>query len=74
MEAARVMIEYGISGNIDAMNPSFDVPELLAAWQPVFPMHRMAKPEALTGLLSDFAVNRRVIPAAATGALTGLYG
>ena len=32
-----------------SVDPNFVEPELLAAWQPLFPMHRMAKPEELTG-------------------------
>ncbi len=32
-----------------SMDPDFVEPELMAAWQPLFPMHRMAKPEELTG-------------------------
>ncbi len=34
-----------------ATDPEFVEPELLAAWQPLFPMHRMAKPEELTGAI-----------------------
>ena len=30
---------------------NFVEPELLAAWEPLFPMHRMAKPEELTGAI-----------------------
>ena len=52
------LIEYGIRVNSISpgyvatpmsMDPNFVEPELLAAWQPMFPMHRMAKPEELTG-------------------------
>ena len=32
-------------------DPDFVEPELLAAWEPMFPMHRMAKPEELTGAI-----------------------
>ena len=32
-----------------SVDPNFVEPELLAAWEPMFPMHRMAKPEELTG-------------------------
>lgn len=32
-----------------ATDPNFVEPELLAAWQPLFPMHRMAQPEELSG-------------------------
>ena len=32
-----------------SVDPDFVEPELLAAWEPMFPMHRMAKPEELTG-------------------------
>ena len=34
-----------------ATDPAFVEPELLAAWQPLFPMHRMAKPEELCGAI-----------------------
>ncbi len=52
------LVEYGIRVNCISpgyvatpmsMDPDFVEPELLAAWQPMFPMHRMAKPEELTG-------------------------
>lgn len=52
------LVEYGIRVNSISpgyvatpmsMDPDFVEPELLAAWQPMFPMHRMAKPEELTG-------------------------
>ena len=62
------LVEYGIRVNSISpgyvatpmsMDPNFVEPELLAAWQPLFPMHRMAKPEELTGaviwLCSDSA-------------------
>lgn len=32
-------------------DPNFVEPELLAAWQPLFPMHRMAEPEELCGAI-----------------------
>ena len=32
-----------------SVDPDFVEPELLAAWEPMFPMHRMAKPEELCG-------------------------
>ena len=34
-----------------ATDPDFVEPELLAAWQPLFPLHRMAQPEELTGAI-----------------------
>lgn len=34
-----------------SIDPNFVEPELLAAWEPLFPMHRMAKPEELTGAI-----------------------
>lgn len=34
-----------------ATDPNFVEPELLAAWQPLFPMHRMAEPEELCGAI-----------------------
>ena len=34
-----------------SVDPDFVEPELLAAWEPLFPMHRMAKPEELTGAI-----------------------
>lgn len=34
-----------------SIDPDFVEPELLAAWQPLFPMHRMAKPEELCGAI-----------------------
>ncbi len=34
-----------------SVDPDFVEPELLAAWQPLFPMHRMAKPEELCGAI-----------------------
>ncbi len=34
-----------------ATDPDFVEPELLAAWQPLFPMHRMAEPEELCGCI-----------------------
>lgn len=34
-----------------ATDPDFVEPELLAAWQPLFPMHRMAEPEELCGAI-----------------------
>ena len=34
-----------------ATDPEFVEPELLAAWMPMFPMHRMAKPEELCGAI-----------------------
>ena len=52
------LVEYGIRVNSISpgyvatpmsMDPDFVEPELLAAWQPKFPMHRMAAPEELTG-------------------------
>ncbi len=52
------LVEYGIRVNSISpgyvatpmsMDPDFVEPELLAAWQPMIPMHRMAKPEELTG-------------------------
>ena len=52
------LVEYGIRVNSISpgyvatpmsIDPNFVEPELLAAWQPMFPMHRMAKPEELTG-------------------------
>ncbi len=52
------LAEYGIRVNSISpgyvatpmsMDPNFVEPELLAAWQPMFPMHRMAKPEELSG-------------------------
>lgn len=62
------LIEYGIRVNSVSpgyvatpmsIDPNFVEPELMAAWQPMFPMHRMAKPEELTGaviwLCSDTA-------------------
>ena len=42
-----------------SVDPNFVEPELLEAWKPLMPMHRMAKPEELTGaviwLCSDSA-------------------
>ena len=62
------LVEYGIRVNSVSpgyvatpmsIDPDFVEPELLAAWEPLFPMHRMAKPEELTGaviwLCSDSA-------------------
>ena len=52
------LVEYGIRVNSISpgyvatpmsLDPDFVEPELLAAWEPMFPMHRMAKPEELTG-------------------------
>ena len=34
-----------------SIDPDFVEPELMAAWQPMFPMHRMAKPEELVGCI-----------------------
>ena len=34
-----------------SVDPDFVEPELMAAWQPLFPMHRMAKPEELCGAI-----------------------
>ncbi|MEI3495215.1 MAG: SDR family oxidoreductase [Blautia obeum] len=34
-----------------SVDPDFVEPELMAAWQPMFPMHRMAKPEELCGAI-----------------------
>lgn len=34
-----------------SVDPDFVEPELLAAWEPMFPMHRMAKPEELCGAI-----------------------
>ena len=34
-----------------ATDPDFVEPELLAAWQPLFPMHRMADPEEIAGCI-----------------------
>lgn len=34
-----------------SLDPDFVEPELLAAWEPMFPMHRMAKPEELCGAI-----------------------
>ena len=34
-----------------SIDPDFVEPELLAAWEPLFPMHRMAKPEELVGAI-----------------------
>lgn len=34
-----------------ATDPDFVEPELLAAWEPLFPMHRMAQPEELVGAM-----------------------
>lgn len=34
-----------------SIDPNFVEPELLAAWEPLFPMHRMAKPEELCGAI-----------------------
>ena len=34
-----------------ATDPDFVEPELMAAWQPLFPLHRMAQPEELTGAM-----------------------
>lgn len=34
-----------------SIDPDFVEPELMAAWQPLFPMHRMAKPEELCGAI-----------------------
>lgn len=34
-----------------SIDPSFVEPALLAAWKPLFPMQRMAKPEELTGCI-----------------------
>ena len=34
-----------------SIDPNFVPPELLAAWEPLFPMHRMAKPEELVGAI-----------------------
>lgn len=34
-----------------SIDPAFVEPELLAAWQPMFPMHRMGKPEELCGAI-----------------------
>ena len=62
------LVEYGIRVNSISpgyvatpmsIDPDFVGPELMAAWQLLFPMHRMAKPEELTGaviwLCSDTA-------------------
>ena len=62
------LVEFGIRVNSISpgyvptpmsIDPNFVEPELLAAWEPLFPMHRMAKPEELTGaviwLCSDSA-------------------
>ena len=62
------LVEYGIRVNSISpgyvatpmsIDPDFVEPELMAAWQLLFPMHRMAKPEELTGaviwLCSDTA-------------------
>ena len=32
-----------------SMDPNFVEPELMAAWQPLFPLGRMGKPEELVG-------------------------
>lgn len=40
-----------------SVDPDFVEPELMAAWQPMFPMHRMAKPEELCGAIIWLAVN-----------------
>ena len=54
------LVEYGIRVNSISpgyiatpmsIDPNFVEPELLAAWQPLFPMHRMGKPEELTGAI-----------------------
>ncbi len=34
-----------------SIDPDFVEPELLAAWEPLFPLHRMAKPEELCGAI-----------------------
>ncbi|MCR5005684.1 MAG: glucose 1-dehydrogenase [Clostridiales bacterium] len=54
------LVEHGIRVNSISpgyiatpmsIDPDFVEPELLAAWQPLFPMHRMGKPEELTGAI-----------------------
>lgn len=53
-------VDYGIRVNSISpgyvatpmsIDPDFVEPELMAAWQPLFPMHRMAKPEELCGAI-----------------------
>ena len=34
-----------------SVDPDFVEPELMAAWEPLMPMHRMAKPEELVGAI-----------------------
>ena len=57
---AMEWVDYGIRVNTIspgyiatpmATDPDFVEPELLEAWEPLFPMHRMAQPEELVGAM-----------------------
>ena len=57
-----------------ATDPDFVEPELLAAWQPLFPMHRMAKPEELCGAIVWLCSESAGYTSGADIIIDGCYG
>lgn len=57
-----------------ATDPEFVEPELLAAWQPLFPMHRMAQPEELCGAIIWLCSDSAAYTTGADIIIDGAYG
>lgn len=57
-----------------SIDPDFVEPELLAAWQPLFPMHRMAKPEELCGAIVWLCSESAGYTSGADIIIDGCYG
>lgn len=57
-----------------SIDPDFVEPELLAAWEPLFPLHRMAKPEELCGAILWLCSDSAAYTTGADIIIDGAYG
>ena len=55
-------------------DPDFVEPELMAAWMPLFPMHRMAEPEELCGAILWLCSDNAGYTTGADIIIDGAYG
>ena len=56
-----------------SVDPNFVEPELLEAWKPLMPMHRMAKPEELVGAVIWLASDASTYTNGTDIIIDGLY-